>query len=203
MKKDLIRLSALLLFLLYIFLVGKIFESPRHESSPVVDITPDNNERVATTTSGISQCSPGLVPDLQGDQVVCTSRPLDKNIYTLTGYYSTYTREAASLDYDSTRDPKPETIVCSRFVILSGDNALITKYKNEYSQETWKYLDNQGHVIFNVNPQKLPSDQRTILLQSSLHKPIIVDVKQAIPGESGCEMRCCHGYIDIVSVQKN
>jgi|GEM_PF-5747562 hypothetical protein len=134
-----------------------------------------------------------------------TRKNLDNNIYNLYGYYSTYDRVIYPLDYNPKLDPPPTTITCPQITVASGTNPLITKNENSLEKEGLKYLNGQGLPTFgiaNVNMQKLTDGQKSTLTQSSADAPVYMSIQEAPPGESGCEMQCCHGFMNVLSVHK-
>jgi hypothetical protein len=208
-KRLLISLFSLLILAAIIFLI-----TGRLKGGKTVTLDVDNNTSIGSTTTSSNNfgCPPDLIPIAintagQSQKISCvkdvSKQNLDPNTYNLYGYYSTYNKVAYPIDYDPKRDPQPATITCPQFTILDGGNIpLIKKYEDIYKENGYRYLNNQGYPTFGINILNLTDDKKLLLTQSSSTSPTHLSVKEAPAGESGCEMTCCRGIIDTVSVQK-
>jgi hypothetical protein len=222
-KKLLISLFSLIILLLIALAISISFNRNR----PTTIVIPAFNTNIrgfpgplklsmngTATTSDNFGCADNLVPIALANpngpaKIFCvedqTRKNLDNNIYDLYGYYSTYDRVVYPLDYDPQLDPPPTTIMCPQITVASGTNPLLVKYEVSLEKEGLKYFNDRGLPTFgiaNVNMQKLTDAQKLMLIQSSADAPVYMSIQEAPAGESGCEMQCCHGFMNILSVHK-
>ena len=199
----------------HIFYKGEMVIVPAYNSIDKGGLTPLTLDVTPTATSSNNfGCPENLVPSAIKNpngpsKIFCdedqTRKNLDNNIYNLYGYYSTYNRIVYSMDYDPKLDPPSATITCPQITVASGTNPLIIKYENFLEKDDLKYLNREGLPTFgiaNVNMQKLTDAQKSTLIQSSAEAPVYMSIQEAPAGESGCEMQCCHGFMNILSVHK-
>ncbi len=122
-----------------------------------------------------------------------------EKIYEVSGYYSTYDILMYPLDYDPNRDPYPATTTCSVFIVLDGaeqltsDPVLVSNFDHYF-----KRVNSNGNIVFNVDPNDLPSVNKEALLESTVDFPIDLKIKMKTPLER--DAYYCEGPVNLISV---
>lgn len=117
------------------------------------------------------------------------------------GYYSTYDKVPYPILYEPDRDPRPATTTCTAFTVIDGDKEFIAKYRALIDgRNTVNRYDSNGNLMLNINLKELSSDEKKILLESTVNSQVSLYTKnKELPGKDGYH---CGSFIELVSVRK-
>lgn len=121
--------------------------------------------------------------------------PVEKNIYTISGKYTT-TEKIRPSNWD---DNLLEKHICDSFIVLSGDEYLIEKYKQLVKDgNTINRLDAQGRLILNLDLKPLPQDWAIKITSSSQAITLLINEKDM----EGRGVEPCYSFVDVQAVQE-
>ncbi len=109
---------------------------------------------------------------------------------TIKGWYTTRDK----------MDRSNEEVTCNSFLIEDGPEVLLTSYKKIIIEHgnNLNSMDENGHIIVNINLSSLSEDERELMLNSNSVNPIEMIIFQKPPKGKGAST--CHSAIEVFQI---